>query len=172
MKRRRAPRTRAARRSCAACDDREVRVDVAHGVDDAGLGGERQDRLGVGPRRRHRLLDEEVDAARQALADDGQVRVRRRADEDGLGPRRGEERVEARVERGPEPLAREVRGEPRVAVDEAHDLGLGMHLEKVAVDHAHAARADDGGAERWSGAHAASASVRASPSASGVRRGR
>src|SRR5205823_2236885 len=59
----------------------------------------------------------------------------------------------------------------RVAVDEADELGLGVHLEQVPVDHAHAARADDRGAERRPGAHATASNVRRRPSPSGVRRG-
>ena len=63
-------------------------------------------------------------------------------------------------------------GEARVAVDEADELGLGVHLQQVSVDHAHAAGADDRGAERRPGAHAAASNVRRRPSPSGVSRGR
>src|SRR5437870_4159127 len=73
---------------------------------------------------------------------------------------------------GPKALAGEMLREAGVAVDEADQLGLRVNLEQVAVDHAHAAGADDRGPERAPLAHAASSNVRRSPSTSGVRRGR
>src|SRR5205807_9320419 len=119
-----------------------------------------------------RFLDEEVRRPREALAYDGEVGVRRGADEDGLGLRGTIQRIDARIERRPQALAGEMLREAGVAVDEADQLGLRVNLEQVAVDHAHAAGADDRGPERAPLTHAASSNVRRSPSTSGVRRGR
>ena len=108
----------------------------------------------------------------EAFAHDGEVSVCRGADEDGLGLRGTVQRIDARIERRAQALARQMLRETGVAVDEADQLGLGVDLQQVAVDHSHAAGADHRGPERRPRAHAASSNVRRSPSARGVRRGR
>ncbi|MFN8545490.1 MAG: hypothetical protein U0807_14945 [Candidatus Binatia bacterium] len=141
-------------------DDRQVGVDVAARVHHAGPVGRGDDRLGVGAVGRERLLDEQVHAAGEARLHDRQVCVGGRADEHGLGAGGAVERVDAGVERCRQALARQVRGEARIAIDETHQLGLGVDLEQVAVDHPHAAGADHRGAERSGGRHEDAPSIR------------
>ena len=73
--------------------------------------------------------------------------MRRRADEDGLGLR-GRQQLRDAGEHG---RAEALAGQPLVGaalgIREPDELGPGIHLEQMAVDHAHAARADDGAAE-------------------------
>ena len=79
------------------------RVEALHrpDLDDAaGLVARRDDRVGVGERDAHRLLDEDVEARVERVEHDLGVRAGGRADDDGVEPARVEQRAVVGVEPG------------------------------------------------------------------------
>jgi hypothetical protein len=84
----------------------------------------------------------------EALARHRQVRMGRRADEHGVGSSRRHQLRNAGEYGGAQALAGQPLVGAALGIREADELGPGIDLEQMAVDHAHAAGADDRAAER------------------------